>query len=93
MLSMKRYERFAADISEMIRSGALPAGAKVPSVRVASRTWSVSPATVFKAYYLLEDKGLIQARVRSGYYVREHVANALTEPELVRHSSEGTELG
>ncbi|RMN93425.1 GntR family transcriptional regulator [Pseudomonas cannabina] len=93
MLPMKRYERFAADISEMIRSGVLPAGAKVPSVRVASRTWSVSPATVFKAYYLLEDKGLIQARARSGYYVREHVANALTEPELVRHSSEGTELG
>ncbi len=90
---MKRYEKFAADISEMIRSGVLPAGEKVPSVRVASRTYSVSPATVFKAYYLLEDKGLIQARARSGYYVREHAANALTEPELVRHSSEGTELG
>ncbi|PBP74503.1 GntR family transcriptional regulator [Pseudomonas syringae] len=90
---MKRYEKFAADISEMIRSGVLPAGEKVPSVRVASRTWSVSPATVFKAYYLLEDKGLIQARARSGYYVREHAANALTEPELVRHTSEGTELG
>lgn len=68
-------------------------GEKVPSVRVASRTWSVSPATVFKAYYLLEDKGLIQARARSGYYVREHAANALTEPELIRHTSEGTELG
>lgn len=54
---MKRYEKFAADISEMIRSGVLPAGEKVPSVRVASRTYSVSPATVFKAYYLLEDKG------------------------------------
>ncbi|RMU46637.1 GntR family transcriptional regulator [Pseudomonas savastanoi pv. nerii] len=93
MPSMKRYEKFAADISEMIRSGVLPAGEKVPSVRVASRTYSVSPATVFKAYYLLEDKGLIQARARSGYYVREHAANALTEPELVRHTSEGTELG
>ncbi|KPY25120.1 Transcriptional regulator, GntR family/aminotransferase [Pseudomonas coronafaciens pv. porri] len=93
MALMKRYEKFAADISEMIRSGVLPAGEKVPSVRVASRTWSVSPATVFKAYYLLEDKGLIQARARSGYYVREHASNALTEPELVRHASEGTELG
>ncbi|WP_163029769.1 GntR family transcriptional regulator, partial [Pseudomonas viridiflava] len=64
---MKRYEKFAADIAEMIRSGILPPGEKVPSVRVASRTYSVSPTTVVKAYYLLEDKGFIQARARSGY--------------------------
>lgn len=89
---MKRYEKFAADISEMIRSGVLPAG-ESPVRTGREPHWSVSPATVFKAYYLLEDKGLIQARARSGYYVREHAANALTEPELIRHTSEGTELG
>ncbi len=92
MPSMKRYEKFAADIAEMIRSGILPPGEKVPSVRVASRTYSVSPTTVFKAYYLLEDKGLIQARARSGYYVREYGPQTMTEPELVRHVSEGTEV-
>ncbi|RRV10596.1 PLP-dependent aminotransferase family protein [Pseudomonas sp. v388] len=90
---MKRYEKFAADIAEMIRSGILSPGERVPSVRVASRTYSVSPSTVFKAYYLLEDRGLIQARERSGYFVREHAAHAMVEPELVRHSSDGTEVG
>lgn len=90
---MKRYEKFAADIADMIRGGVLPAGAKVPSVRVASRTYAVSPSTVFKAYYLLEDKGLIQARARSGYYVREHASKTMIEPELVRHLSEGTDVG
>lgn len=89
---MKRYESFAADIAEMIRTGILPPGEKVPSVRVASRTHSVSPSTVFKAYYLLEDKGLIQARARSGYFVREHVSQAMVEPEQARHVSEGTEV-
>lgn len=89
---MKRYEKFAADIAEMIRTGILPAGSKVPSVRVASRTHSVSPSTVFKAYYLLEDRGLIQARARSGYYVRDNSANTMVEPELVRHASEGTDV-
>lgn len=89
---MKRYEKFAADIAEMIRNGVLPAGGKVPSVRVASRTYAVSPSTVFKAYYLLEDKGLIQARARSGYYVREHAAKTMVEPELVRHYSDGTDV-
>jgi DNA-binding transcriptional MocR family regulator len=89
---MKRYEKFAADIAEMIRTGILPVGEKVPSVRVASRTHSVSPSTVFKAYYLLEDRGLIQARARSGYYVRDNPSKAMVEPELVRHVSEGTDV-
>ncbi|WP_448092966.1 GntR family transcriptional regulator MpaR [Pseudomonas lini] len=89
---MKRYEKFADDIAEMVRSGLLAPGEKIPSVRLASRTYSVSPSTVFQAYYLLEDRGLIQARPRSGYYVREHVSRAMTEPELVRHPAESTDV-
>ena len=89
---MKRYEKLAADIADMIRSGILPAGEKVPSVRAASRSHSVSPSTVFKAYYLLEDKGLIQARARSGYYVRELASSLMNEPEPTPHTSEGTEV-
>lgn len=89
---MKRYEKLAADVADMIRSGILPAGEKVPSVRAASRSHSVSPSTVFKAYYLLEDKGLIQARTRSGYYVRELAAASMNEPEPARHTSDGTEV-
>ena len=66
---MKRYERFADDIAELIRSGVLGPGQRVPSVRYASQTHGVSPSTVFQAYYLLESRGLIEARPRSGYYV------------------------
>src|SRR3990167_8191954 len=56
--TMKRYEKFADQIAELIRSGMLAPGEKVPSVRHASRTYGVSPSTVFQAYYLLEDRGL-----------------------------------
>ena len=66
---MKRYEKFADEIAELIRTGVIAPGEKVPSVRHASRTYGVSPSTVFQAYYLLEDRGLIQARPRSGYFV------------------------
>ena len=59
---MKRYEKLAEQIAELIRTGVLVPGEKVPSVRHASRTYGVSPSTVFQAYYLLEDRGLIQAR-------------------------------
>ncbi|WP_084314052.1 GntR family transcriptional regulator MpaR [Pseudomonas jinjuensis] len=89
---MKRYEKFADDIAELIRSGVLAAGQKVPSVRHASRTYGVSPSTVFQAYYLLEDRGLIVARARSGYFVREQVRRPLAEPEIARQQAETTEV-
>ena len=89
---MKRYEKFADEIAELIRTGVLGPGEKVPSVRHASRTYGVSPSTVFQAYYLLEDRGLIQARARSGYFVREHAKRPLHEPGLTAHAAQTTEV-
>ena len=89
---MKRYEKFADEIAELIRSGVLAPGQKVPSVRHASRTYGVSASTVFQAYYLLEDRGLIVARARSGYFVREHARRDLAEPEIARHEAQTTEV-
>ncbi|RQO81382.1 PLP-dependent aminotransferase family protein [Acidovorax sp. FJL06] len=66
---MKRYERHADAMAQLIHSGALRPGDRIPSVREASRTRGISPSTVFEAYYLLEAQGLIHARPRSGYYV------------------------
>jgi len=66
---MKRYERLSEEVAASIRSGVLQVGDRLPSVRQASLARKVSPSTVFKAYYLLEAKGLIRARERSGYYV------------------------
>ncbi|MDM8347918.1 GntR family transcriptional regulator MpaR [Pseudomonas sp. sp1636] len=90
---MKRYEKFADEIAELIRSGVVGPGEKVPSVRHASRTYGVSPSTVFQAYYLLEDRGLIQARARSGYFVREHAQRPLHEPELAARAAQTTDVG
>ncbi|TLX56641.1 PLP-dependent aminotransferase family protein [Stutzerimonas nosocomialis] len=90
---MKRYERFADEIAELIRSGVLKGGERIPSVRHASRTYGVSPSTVFQAYYLLEDRGLIQARARSGYFVREHAKRPLNEPDISARAGETTEVG
>ncbi|XID75050.1 PLP-dependent aminotransferase family protein [Alkanindiges sp. WGS2144] len=66
---MKRYEQLAEAITALIASGVIKPGERVPSVRNACAVWQLSPSTVFKAYYLLEDRGLIQAREKSGYYV------------------------
>ncbi|WP_439862315.1 GntR family transcriptional regulator MpaR [Pseudomonas sp. MBLB4136] len=89
---MKRYEKFAEQIAELIRSGVLAPGERVPSVRQASRTYGVSPSTVFQAYYLLEDRGLIQARPRSGYFVREHARRPLPEPDIDPRQAQTAEV-
>ena len=66
---MKRYETLAAHIEDSIRSGVLRSGDRLPSVRTAARNGGISPSTVFGAYYLLEARGLVRARAKSGYYV------------------------
>lgn len=68
--SSTRYERLAGDVGEMIRDGLLKPGERLPSVRQTCARRGVSPSTVFQAYGLLELQGLIEARPRSGYYVR-----------------------
>ncbi len=83
---MKLYEQFAETIAELIRSETLKVGDKIPSVRSASRTHQISAATVFQAYYLLERRGLIEARPRSGYVVRSNAGSLLAEPQLSENS-------
>ena len=89
---MKRYEALADHIAQLIRDGVLAPGAKAPSVRRASSTYGVSPATVFQAYYLLEDRGLLQARARSGYFVQARATDVLAEPEISAHPACTTEV-
>ena len=67
---MTLYKRCADDIANLIRNGDLRPGDQLPSVRNASRARGLSRSTIFQAYYLLETIGLIEARARSGYYVR-----------------------
>ena len=78
---MKRYEALAADIEASICAGVLRPGDKLPSVRHTCTSRGVSASTVFQAYYLLEARGLVQARERSGYFVRAGLRRAPPEPE------------
>ena len=78
---MKRYEALAEDIARSIRAGLLKPGDRLPSVRQASAARELSPATVFQAYYLLEGRGLVESRARSGYYVTGSAPRLPPEPE------------
>ncbi|MES1938914.1 DeoR family transcriptional regulator [Salinisphaera sp. T5B8] len=69
---MTLYIDYADEIESLIANGALPAGERLPSVREVSRRRQLSVSTVLQAYRLLEARGLIDARPRSGYYVSDH---------------------
>src|SRR6266702_7790902 len=78
------YKQLALRISELIEHGTLRPGERVPSVRKCSEQQSVSIATVMQAYRLLEDRGVIEARPQSGYYVRTRRWSPPPEPDMSR---------
>ena len=75
------YETVADSISGMISAGTLRPGERVPSVRRLSTQRRVSIATVLRAYEVLENRGLIEARPNAGYYVRHRMPVA-DEPSI-----------
>jgi DNA-binding transcriptional MocR family regulator len=66
---MTLYLDVAAEIAGLIERGVLRPGEKIPSVRAMCAQRRLSQSTVLQAYHHLEDRGLIQARPRSGYVV------------------------
>ena len=91
-MALKRYERYAAEISELIRTQALRPGDRLPSVRQASASRRISASTVFEAYYLLEARGLVQARPRSGYYVNAPRQPVQAEPLIAQPAPQSTRV-
>ena len=76
------YEEVAARIARLIEQGTYRPGERIPSVRQLSLQQQVSISTVLQAYYLLEERGLIEARPQSGYYVRMRLPSSHPELEM-----------
>jgi len=76
-----RYEQLADEMAQAILDGLLQPGERLPSVRQTCQQRGISPFTVFQAYGLMETRGLIEARPRSGYYVRAHRRPARALPK------------
>ncbi|RYD37119.1 MAG: PLP-dependent aminotransferase family protein [Verrucomicrobiaceae bacterium] len=74
------YLRLAGVLEGMIQSQSLRPGDRVPSVRQFGRQQKVSVPTALNAYAALETRGLIEARPKSGYFVRRRQADAVRTP-------------
>jgi len=80
------YQKLAGRLEEMIHSRSLRPGDRVPSVRQFSRQQRVSVPTALQALVTLETRGLIEARPKSGFYVRarlvEQVRQAASDAQV-----------
>lgn len=74
-----RYERLASELSGMIAGGILGHGDRLPSVRRLAKERRLSVSTVVQALRQLEDRGLVEARPQSGYFVK-HPRSISAEP-------------
>ena len=89
---MSLYQTLADETARLILEGVLRPGDRLPSVRQTCRRHGIAPVTVTQAYHLLESRGLVEARPKSGYFVRARLGQRWPEPEMTRPVGHSTEL-
>jgi DNA-binding transcriptional MocR family regulator len=90
--SRHRYERLADVITQAVEGGALLPGTRAPSLRRLCKDHGASLSTALQAYQLLEDRGILQARPRSGFYVARRPATTLRAPAVSSPSGAPTQI-
>jgi DNA-binding transcriptional MocR family regulator len=76
------YEKLAATLAAQIEQGIYRPGDRLPSVRQFSRQRNISVSTSVAVYRKLEDEGYLEARPRSGFYVRSCPKVTMAEPAI-----------
>jgi DNA-binding transcriptional MocR family regulator len=74
------YSQLAELLSTQIAGNTYSPGDRLPSVRELAQRHSHSIETVLRAFRLLEDRGLVEPRPRSGFFVRHKDFRALPAP-------------
>lgn len=87
------YVQIADRIEAQIADGVYRPGSRIPSVRRLRAQHEVSITTAVEACRLLEDRGLVRARPRSGYFVRRPARPGRADPPPPRLSTESRRVG
>ena len=74
------YQRLADKLSVEIENGRWQSFDRLPSIRQLAKTQNVSINTVIKALHLLEAKGLVTAKHKSGYFVSSQSRKTIVSP-------------
>src|SRR5260370_8397661 len=74
------YSRLAELLSTQIAANTYLPGDRLPSVRELALRHSYSMETVLRAFRLLEDRGLVEPRPPTGFFVRHRHSRPLPPP-------------
>jgi len=81
----KIKEQFYLAIKELILSGQLPAGRKIPSSRTLSEMMSISRNTILSGLDRLIDEGYLQTKKGSGTYVTSIIPDEVIQIKSLSH--------
>lgn len=89
------YEQVRRGVIELVNSGELLAGSRIPTVRALASALDLAPNTVARSYRELETEDIIETRGRKGSFVKAHAESTLQRAgELtVEHVSALRQLG
>ncbi|MGC3982381.1 MAG: PLP-dependent aminotransferase family protein [Steroidobacteraceae bacterium] len=76
------YNQLARNITQDIKRDIYRPGERLPGVRRLAQQYQVSIATVLEACRLLEDQGQLEARSRSGFFVRMRATHTIAELDI-----------
>lgn len=76
------YEKLASEVADQIEQGIFQAGERLPGIRGFSGQREISAATAVAVYRKLEDEGFIEAKARSGFFVRSRPKTTIPEPGI-----------
>ena len=91
MVLMMLYERLADELARLIANGPLGPGDRLPSIRRLSEQKQLSISTVVQALHQLEDRGLVEARPKAGFFVGRPAAR-LPEPRAAPVGGQPTDV-
>jgi DNA-binding transcriptional MocR family regulator len=77
-MQLPRYLFLADSLANQIEANVFSPGDKLPSVRRLCADYRLSPETVLHTLRILENRGLVEPRPRSGFYVKHRYV--LSEP-------------
>ena len=84
-LDLPLYQSLAREVETAILAGSLATGDRLPSVRELSTRRGVSVSTALQTYRHLENRRLVEARPKSGYFV-SRTSRDISAPEPPAHT-------
>ncbi|WP_110468416.1 GntR family transcriptional regulator [Williamsia limnetica] len=77
------YEQVRRGVIELVNTGSLLAGSRLPTVRALAQELSLAPNTVARSYRELEAEDVIETRGRQGSFIKAHSDSTLQRAALL----------